>query len=97
MNFSITDGESIISTRYINSESEDPPSLYYSMGSEYIYNSKRNNAFVKDANYSNNCILISSEPIHNKKEDWNLIKKNTIMTVNDKNEIEFDKINIDNF
>ena len=29
MNFGVTDGETIISTRYINSDSEEPPSLYY--------------------------------------------------------------------
>lgn len=97
LNFSITDGVSIISTRYINSDTEEPPSLYYSRGSEYIYNSKKKDAFVKEANTNNNCILISSEPIHNKKDDWNLIKKNTIISVNDKNDIEFEKIEIDIF
>lgn len=89
MNFFFTDGNTIIASRYLNSINEDPPSLYYSTGSEYIYNSKKEKAYINDANNSKKCIIIASEPIHNKKEDWNLIPKNIIVSVDENNDINF--------
>ena len=95
LNFFFTDGKSIICSRYLNSFIEDPPSLYYSIGKEFIYDSKKN--IIKDVNKSKDCVIISSEPLYQKKEDWNLIKKNVIMSVNENNEIDFKNLNTNNF
>ena len=68
LNFAVTDGKTIICTRFINSEIENPPSLYYKK--------------------IDNNIFISSEPT-NYDNNWEIIKKNSILTYNKKNiEIE---------
>ena len=91
MNFFCTDGNSIIASRYLNSNLEDPPSLYYSFGSEFKYNSNKK-SFIKDALCNKDCVIISSEPIHEKEDDWFLIDKNIIISVDENNNIIFDKI-----
>lgn len=37
MNFAVTDKKNVIATRYINSDHEDPPSLYYKLENKKIY------------------------------------------------------------
>tara|TARA_B110000208_G_C11655835_1_gene389760 strand:+ start:34 stop:837 length:804 start_codon:yes stop_codon:yes gene_type:complete len=72
LNLAFTDGETIVCTRFINSDLEEPPSIYYKK--------------CKDN------IIISSEPI-DYKDDWVLIKKNSILIYNNKN-LVINKLNL---
>jgi glutamine amidotransferase len=74
LNFSIYDGKTLICTRYINSETEDPPSLYYSTNLQL---SKSNNFNA----------IISSEPITKNHSDWHLIPKNKMLILTQNNKI----------
>lgn len=80
LNFCVYDGKTIIITRFINSKKENPPSLYYS---------KNLNMFN---NYNYNTI-ISSEPITKNKSDWNLIPKNKLLILSQRNKIIIKNIN----
>ena len=60
LNIAFTDGKTIICSRFINNNKENPPSLYYSL--------------IK--NTSKKYVIISSEPINTNSEDWKLIPKN---------------------
>ena len=81
MNFSITNGEIIVCSRYIsiNSENENPPSLYLSTGDNYV-NTIDNN--------EDNYIIISSEPIDQNINNWRLIPKNSIIGIDNTNKIK---------
>ena len=69
LNFSIYDGTRILCTRYINSNDENPPSLYYSKN--------------LDIGCKNNNIIISSEPITINDSEWIIIPKNNLILVTD--------------
>ena len=75
LNFSIYDGKTLICTRYINSDSDNPPSLYYGK-----------NIILKN-NTINNNIIISSEPINTNKSDWTLVQKNKMVIITYNNKI----------
>ena len=78
MNLCITDGNNILCSRYINSKIEEPPSLYY------------NKKFLNvDYGINEKSIIISSEPIlYSNTSDWNLIPKNSLISINSDNIIE---------
>lgn len=81
LNFSVYDGKTLICTRYINSETEDPPSLYYSTNLQL---SKTN-----DVN-----TIISSEPITKNHSDWHLIPKNKMLVLTQTNKIILSNITV---
>jgi len=82
LNFAFYDGKTLICTRFINSKSENPPSLYYSKN-------------LKLNDKSNFNTLISSEPINENKSDWNLIPKNKLIMLTQYNKIILKNINIE--
>ena len=81
LNFSVYDGKTLISTRFINSNKENPPSLYYS------------NNFQFNKNYIYNTV-ISSEPITRNSSDWKLVPKNKLLILTKNNKIILKNINI---
>ena len=90
MNFSVTDGNIIVCSRYIsaNIKNETPPSLYISMGDEYISANKKS-YMIKNKNLDDvKCVIISSEPIDNHENNWKLVPKNTILSVDESNKIK---------
>ena len=92
MNFCVTDGNIIVCSRYIsiNIKNEKPPSLYLSIGEEYISNNKV--SYMKKTEQDNHCVIISSEPIDNNINEWKLIPANTILSVDNSNEINITDI-----
>lgn len=65
LNFCVSDGHSIICTRYINSSTDEAASLYYSSGTQW-----ENRQYVDDDNYKMerrdkgaDVVLVSSEPL----------------------------------
>ena len=79
LNFCLYDGTTLICTRYINSEDENPPSLYYI------------NNFTINKNYKQN-VIISSEPISKKESDWRLVPKNSLLILDCDNKVKISKI-----
>jgi glutamine amidotransferase len=66
LNFALTDGESVICTRYISSASDEAASLYYSSGTQW----DTRTALVDDHNYQMerrdkgaDIVLVASEPL----------------------------------
>ena len=82
LNFSVYDGKTLISTRFINSNKENPPSLYYS------------NNFQFNKNYIYNTV-ISSEPITKTSSDWKLVPKNKLLILTKNNKIILKNINME--
>lgn len=66
LNFALTDGHSIICTRYISSTTDEAASLYYSSGTQW----ETRSSTTKDANYQMerrdkgaDIVLVASEPL----------------------------------
>ena len=91
MNFCVTDGNIIVCSRYIsiNINNEKPPSMYLSIGEEYISNNK--SSYMKTSKITN-CVIISSEPIDNNIDGWELVPQNTILSVDNSNKINITDI-----
>ena len=88
LNFSITDGFSVIGSRFIANQKETPPSLYFSTGSRYH---SAQNCFVLEQG-DHRCVIISSEPINKNKEQWKLVPKNHLITVTKYRRIKISRI-----
>ena len=76
MNLAITDGKNVICTRYLNHSVDEPPSLYL-----FLENRNHGNAIGRQLE----CI-IASEPLYHSDDGWSFIPKNSIITIEYKQE-----------
>eukprot|EP01100_Stratorugosa_tubuloviscum_P008297 TRINITY_DN3453_c1_g2_i1.p1 TRINITY_DN3453_c1_g2~~TRINITY_DN3453_c1_g2_i1.p1 ORF type:complete len:327 (-),score=162.82 TRINITY_DN3453_c1_g2_i1:116-1057(-) len=75
LNFAVTDGVTIVATRFRNCDLqiEEPPSLYYSYGSDF---QMAEGTFRVGRSEPKDTVLIASEPLTTILEDWTLIPSN---------------------
>ncbi|KAI3648499.1 hypothetical protein MP228_006353 [Amoeboaphelidium protococcarum] len=78
LNFGLTDGETVIATRYVNHRENEPASLYYSTGSAFEQCSPGVYKMQKSQRRENVCI-ISSEPLTYECRDWMSVPANTMI------------------
>lgn len=75
----MTDGFTVVATRFRNHVTEQPPSLYYSYGSEFTMDPDgvfRMRGFTRGML---DTLLVVSEPLTLVEEDWKLVPKNHIL------------------
>ncbi|KAK9463878.1 nucleophile aminohydrolase [Lipomyces oligophaga] len=81
LNFAVTDGHSVVVTRYITSSTEEAASLHFSTGSKFIeYMPGQYRMERRDRRQD--VILVASEPLTFERSDWVTIPTNTILTIN---------------
>jgi hypothetical protein len=80
MNFAVTDGVTVVCSRYISSRHLEAASLYYSSGNRFEKCNSSQYRMVKD-NRRQDMVLIASEPLTFEKADWLTIPTNSIMVV----------------
>ncbi|KAG0373958.1 hypothetical protein BGX24_011034, partial [Mortierella sp. AD032] len=80
MNFAVTDGVSVVCTRYISSSHLEAASLYYSSGNRFEKYNSSHYRMVKD-NRRQDMVMIASEPLTFEKADWLTIPTNSLMVV----------------
>ncbi|KAG0237343.1 hypothetical protein BGW42_001263 [Actinomortierella wolfii] len=83
MNFAVTDGVSVVCTRYISSQTLEAASLYFSSGTRFESYKPGHYRMVK-ADKREDMVVIASEPLTFEKADWLTIPTNTLMVVTDK-------------
>jgi len=84
MNFCVTDGESVIATRYISSRQDEAASLWYSSGTTFSEYAKGGHYKMSKTDKRENIILIASEPLTFEKADWMEIKTNHMVVITPK-------------
>lgn len=84
LNFAVTDGHSIICTRYISSAKDEAASLYYSSGTQW----STRTAEPDDRQYQMerkdkgaDIVLVASEPLTFERENWVNVPTNSILTI----------------
>ncbi|CAK7206958.1 glutamine amidotransferase subunit [Sporothrix eucalyptigena] len=84
LNFVLSDGHSVICTRYINSSTDQAASLYYSSGSQW----EKRLAAGNDKDYQMqrrdkgaDVVLVASEPLTFERESWVNVPTNSILTI----------------
>ncbi|KAI9740493.1 MAG: hypothetical protein M1834_005073 [Cirrosporium novae-zelandiae] len=89
LNVAVTDGSQVVAIRFRNHAIEQPPSLYWSTSAGVTLNRKypdhpngeeNPDAYKKTEEHGDH-VIIASEPSTYKKEEWDLIPKNHILTV----------------
>ncbi|KFA62176.1 hypothetical protein S40285_01659 [Stachybotrys chlorohalonatus IBT 40285] len=84
LNFAVTDGHSVICTRYISSSKDEAASLYYSSGTQWATKT----AAPDDRQYQMerkdkgaDIVLVASEPLTFERENWVNVPTNSILTI----------------
>jgi len=81
LNFCVTDGETVVATRYISSKQEEAASLYFSSGSTFYEYAPGGHYKMSKSDKRENIILVASEPLTFEKADWMEIKTNTMIVI----------------
>ncbi|PPR05713.1 hypothetical protein CVT26_008954 [Gymnopilus dilepis] len=100
MNFCVTDGESVVVTRYISSKTEEAASLWFSSGTEFSEYAEGGHYKMSKADKRENIIMvrgyymfssppltiiqIASEPLTFERADWMEIKTNHMVVITPK-------------
>lgn len=84
MNFCVTDGESVIVTRYISSRQDEAASLWFSSGTTFSEYAPGGHYKMSKADKRENIIMIASEPLTFEKADWMEIKTNNMVVITPK-------------
>lgn len=88
LNFVLSDGHSVICTRYINSLTDQAASLYYSSGSQWEKRPTGGNTANAGKDYQMqrrdkgaDVVLVASEPLTFERESWVNVPTNSILTI----------------
>ncbi|GAA99526.1 uncharacterized protein L969DRAFT_73584 [Mixia osmundae IAM 14324] len=81
MNFCVSDGQSVVATRYISSRHDEAASLYYSTGSQFEEYEQGGHYRMTKSDKRERIVLIASEPLTFEKADWLEIPCQTIIVI----------------
>lgn len=84
MNFCVTDGETVVATRYISSKVDEAASLWFSSGTTFSEYARGGHYKMSKADKRENIIMVASEPLTFEKADWMEIRTNTMIVVTPK-------------
>lgn len=85
-NFAVTDGVNIVVTRYASFIDKQPETLYYIEGSGF--HCENGVCLMENRFDEKSSIIVSSEPLTEKINEWKEIPPNTLLEINEKNEIK---------
>jgi glutamine amidotransferase len=90
LNVVITNGTCIVGSRYISSNKEDPLSLYYSEGSNYVC--EDGVCRMVEATAEEHAVLIVSEKLTEIRSDWRKVPGNNMVVVHENLRVSIEKI-----
>lgn len=84
LNFAVTDGHSVIVTRYVSSKTDAAASLYYSSGTDWVESATEPGHFCMERrDKASDVVLVASEPLTFERHNWLAVPTNTILTISD--------------
>ncbi|KAJ3551045.1 hypothetical protein NMY22_g46 [Coprinellus aureogranulatus] len=84
LNFCVTDGESVVVTRYISSRDDEAASLWFSSGTEFSEYAEGGHYKMTKSDKRENIIMIASEPLTFERADWMEIRTNHMAVITPK-------------
>ncbi|KAG8963341.1 hypothetical protein FRC05_004778 [Tulasnella sp. 425] len=84
LNFCVTDGHTVVATRYISSKQDEAASLYFSSGTTFDEYAPGGHYRMSKQDKRENIILIASEPLTFEQADWMEIPTNTLIVITPK-------------
>jgi len=96
LNFAVTDGRTVIATRFRDHDSQEPPSLYYTTASDYSCEDGEIKLSPCSPDQLCNAIIVASEPLTFSRKCWTLVPKNHMIVVSLENKLTTQPINLEN-
>ncbi|KAI1003241.1 hypothetical protein K3495_g4967 [Podosphaera aphanis] len=81
LNFAVTDGHSVVCTRYISSQTDEASSLYYSSGTCWEDKSTKGEYQMNHRHKGADIVLVASEPLTFERESWVTVPTNSTLTI----------------
>ncbi|CCF56198.1 hypothetical protein KAFR_0A07640 [Kazachstania africana CBS 2517] len=80
LNFAVTDGDTVIVSRYITSKTDEAASLHFSCGSSFIETAPGEYRMER-LDRNQDVIMVASEPLTFERGDWTTVPTNSILTI----------------
>lgn len=80
LNFAVTDGDTVIVSRYITSKTDEAASLHFSCGSSFVETSPGEYRMER-LDRNQDVIMVASEPLTFERGDWIAVPTNSILTI----------------
>ncbi|KAK5202729.1 glutamine amidotransferase subunit [Exophiala xenobiotica] len=81
LNFAVTDGHSVIVTRYVSSKTDAAASLYYSSGTAWVEGKVKEQFKMERRDKASDVVLVASEPLTFERHNWLSVPTNTIVAI----------------
>jgi len=89
-NFAVTDGQSVVATRYVSDPLQEPASLHFSFGTKFECHEGA--CRMIQAEHPEHAVIVTSEPLTDVKEDWRSVPKNHMILITPQLDIRLLKI-----
>ncbi|WP_455200907.1 class II glutamine amidotransferase [Kaarinaea lacus] len=86
LNFAITDGQSILVSRYATNTEVEPPTLYISSGEQLEIREGKYRMIA--SKHRPNAVIVASEPLTADRSDWKQVVKNHLVMVSPEQHIQ---------
>lgn len=80
LNFAVTDGSTVVVSRYITSKTDEAASLHFSCGSSFVESSPGEYRMER-LDRNQDVIMVASEPLTFERGDWTAVPTNSILTI----------------
>ena len=80
LNFAVSDGHSVVVTRYVSSKTDAAASLYYSSGTDWVEKTK-GRFKMERRDKASDVVLVASEPLTFERHNWLSVPTNTLVTI----------------
>ncbi|KAK4505108.1 hypothetical protein PRZ48_003071 [Zasmidium cellare] len=94
LNFAVTDGKSVICTRYVSSKTDDAASLFFSSGTNWRQQPTPTNTRplpgkgeykMERVDKGADIVLVASEPLTFERDNWVTVPTNSVLTICNQN------------
>jgi len=81
MNFVVTDGNTVVATRFIDHPTKEPASLYFASGSKFECAQESRDYKMIQGDRRQFCHIIASEPLTDGSGDWVPVPRNNVLII----------------
>ncbi|KAH8600213.1 nucleophile aminohydrolase [Bisporella sp. PMI_857] len=81
LNFALSDGHSVVCTRYVSSLTEEAASLFYSSGTSWEDRSQKGQYQMDRKDKGADIVLVASEPLTFERQSWVTVPTNSVLTI----------------
>jgi ergothioneine biosynthesis protein EgtC len=94
-NFAVTDGQTVVATRYVTIPSHESASLYFSSGTKFECH--EGVCRMVQAEQHEHAVIVTSEPLTDVKQDWKEVPNNHLIVITPELKIRLLPIPVRNF